>query len=348
VDPTGQTWAKGAVRQYTNELWLVTQDGTRRGIFGLQQLPEVEILTWAMGAFGQPPPTSFESGLTSGKSFVFAKCINANNCKWHVFQALAQLKLQQQKWINEINTPITADPINDPCSVYPDCEKCITAPSYCGWCSVNVVYNGSIVGKNCAGLNTTITPRFNCSGTFRTISCANPTTGNTTGVTTGQTTGNPNPLFMCDPINATCIQTPNGTLPKDVCNAQCMVNPIPPFLQNKYFRGLQINMMYRPGEWRAHFGTNTVSVVNPDGTVMQGNVTVVGQFISVTVPAGKYQTLWQFQPGPAVDNLSWAWGAINQLPPTSFDQAMNTPGMTQFWYVACHDGAPTTVCDFSK
>jgi len=206
------------------------------------------------------------------------------------------------------------------------------------------------VGKNCAGLNTTITPRFNCSGTFSTIFCLAPTTtGNTsTGASTGATTGQPTEMYMCDPINATCIQSRNGTLPKDVCNAQCTVAPIPPFLQNRYFRGLEIDMTYRPGEWRVHFGTNTVSIVTPDGTVMQGNVTVIGQYISITVPQGKYQTLWQYQPGPAVDHFSWAWGALNQLPPTSFDQAMNTPGMVQFWYVTCHAGSPTTVCDFSK
>jgi hypothetical protein len=349
VNPMGQTWARGAVRQYQNELWLVTTDGTRRGIFGLQQLPEVAILTWAMGEYGQPPPTSFDSGLTSGKSFVFAKCLNPNNCKWHVFQALAQLKLQQAKWIQARNNVPQADPVNDPCSPFPDCQKCISAPQFsCGWCSVNVVYNGSIEGKNCAGLNTTITPRFNCSGTFSTENCL-PPNSTTTSVATGQSTGNPSPKYMCAPNNATCIPSPNGTFPDYmVCSEQCKVNPIPPFLQNKFWRGLEIDTGYRPGEWRAHFGTTTLSVVTPDGTVMQANVSVVGQYITVQVAAGKYQTLWQFQPGPAVDNLSWAWGALNGMPPNNFDEAMVTPGMSQFWYVACHSGAPTTVCDFSQ
>jgi hypothetical protein len=347
VDPTGATWGKGVVRLYQNELWLVTADGTRRGLFGYQQLPEVEVLTWAMGGYGQPPPTNFDAGLSNGKSFVFAKCISAANCKFFVMKALAQIKQAQDRYLRE-GVDSEADPVNDPCMPYPDCQKCISAPEFCGWCSTNVVYNtsgGSVVGKNCAGLNTTITPRFNCSGTFSTITCLNP--NSTTGVTTGQTTGQPS-LYRCDPINVTCVLSPNGTLPREVCQAQCIENPIPPFLQNRYFRGLPINMSYRPGEWRAHFGTNSLSIVTPDGTVLSGNVTVVGQYLSFIVPQGKYQTLWQFQPGPAVDNLSWAWGGLNQEPPASFDQAMNTQGMTEFWYVTCHAGAPTTVCDFSK
>jgi hypothetical protein len=304
VDPTGQTWAKGVVRQYNNELWLVTPAGTRRGIFGLQQLPEVSILTWTMGAFGQPPPVSFDTGLANGQSFVFAKCINPNNCQWHLFQALAQLKAKQDQWNTKREFLLKADPVDDPCSKYPDCHTCIKAPEQCGWCSVPVYYiinNSSIPGKNCAGLNTTITPRINCTGSFSTKDCTNVTTGQTTGQTTGS-----NLMYNCDPINATCTQSANGTLNPTVCQAQCQVTPIPPYIQNTYWRGLQIDTSYKQGEWRAHFTTNSVTVVSPDGTVIQGNVTTTSDYLTISTPTGAYQTLWQFQPGPAVDNFSWA------------------------------------------
>jgi len=349
VDPTGQTWAKGVVRQYNNELWLVTPAGTRRGIFGLQQLPEVSILTWSMGAYGQPPPTSLDTGLSNGQTFVFAKCVNPNNCQWHLFQALSQLKIKQDQWKEKQEQPklYRMDPVNDPCSKYPTCHTCIKAPESCGWCSVPVLYNDTIPGKNCAGLNTTITPRINCTGSFSTKDCLVTTTSVATGVATGHATGNPNNLYFCDPINATCIQMANGTLPGDVCKAQCIVNPIPPILQNRYFRGLEIDTTYKQGEWRAHFGTTTVTVVSPTGNVIQGNVTVVSEYLSISTPAGKYQTLWQLQPGPAVDNFSWGWGALNGLPPNSFDESMTKPGQASFWFVACHAGAPTSVCDFS-
>jgi hypothetical protein len=356
VDPTGQTWARGNVRLYQNELWLVTPTGTRRGLFGLQNLPVVQVLTWAMGEFGAPPPTTFDEGLTSGKSFVFAKCITPVNCRWHLFQALAQLKLRQQYWMkhrfDEVEQEQTAvldpnaDPVNDPCSNFPDCPSCISAPLWCGWCSTNVTYNGTIPGRNCAGLNTTVTPRFNCSGQFSTINCNPPTTGQTTG-SSGSSGGQSK--YLCNPVNITCDESTNGTFPsRDVCMAQCVVTPLPPVLQNKFWRGLQIDMFYRPGEWRLHIGTNSMSMVSPDGTVTQGNVTIVAQYLSITTPLGRYQTLWQFQPGPAVDNLSWAWGRLNGPPPNSFDEAQTSPGMAQFWFVACHPGSPPATCDFSK
>jgi len=81
--------------------------------------------------------------------------------------------------------------------------------------------------------------------------------------------------------------------------------------------------------------------------VIQGNVSTISDFLTIKTASGSYQTLWQLQPGPAVDNLSWAWGALNALPPNSFDEAMTTPGQTEYWFVACHQGAPTSVCDFS-
>jgi len=61
-----------------------------------------------------------------------------------------------------------------------------------------------------------------------------------------------------------------------------------------------------------------------------------------------YESIWQFEPGAAVDNLSWAWGALNSPPPVSFDQAMNSPGQTEYWLVTCHDGSNPNTCDFSK
>jgi len=346
VDPTGKTWAKGVVRQSANELWLVAPEGTRRGIFGLQELPEVTVLTWAMGSVGGAVPTSFDDGLINGDTFVFAKCVNEEHCKWHLFQALSKLKAKQETWISRR----LADPVNDPCSKYPDCHTCISAKDWCGWCSVPVLYNSTIVGKNCAGLNTTVTPRINCTGTFSTVDCSHATTGATTGASTGQTTGSPAKMYLCDPVTNTCKQSDNGTLPPDVCAAQCTMTPIVPIiLQDKYFRGLEIDLKYAVGEWRAHFTKTMVTVVYPDGTVIMGNVTTTAQYLTIHLPMGVLiQTIWQFQPGAAVNNLSWAWGAKNGPPPMSFDEAMFTPGQMEFWYVTCHDGADPNTCVFSK
>jgi len=186
---------------------------------------------------------------------------------------------------------------------YPDCQTCVDAPFYCGWCSVPVMYNGTIPGKNCAGVNRTITKfSINCTGSFSIESCNFPTTGTaSTGTTTATsstaassgsgtatatatatttastastgTTGGQN-LFNCDPVNGTCNQAANGTLPKEVCAAECQVTPIvPPVLVNKEFRGLAIELNYMMGEFDAKFTNSSVTITPPIGPVMTGKVT---------------------------------------------------------------------------
>jgi len=301
-----------------------------------------------MGDISGSVPTSFDAAMGKGTTFVFAKCINPSNCKWHIFSALNKLKLLQD---NHWKRSILLDPLDDPCSVYPDCHSCIAAPEFCGWCSVNVIYNNSIIGKNCAGINKTISPRINCTGTFSTQDCSHATTGSTTA-TTGHTTGGPpaEDKYACDPITSTCKKTDNGTLPQDVCAAQCVLTPIvPPDLQDKYFRGLQIDIMYSQGEWRVHFGKTDATIVNPAGTVTTATVTSTAQYLTLTLRDGsKIQTIWQLQNGPSTGFLSWAWGKSNGAPPANFDEAMTTSGQKEFFFVSCLPGASADICDFSK
>jgi len=298
-----------------------------------------------MGDLSGPLPASFDAAMGKGTTFVFAKCLNPSNCKWHVFSALNRLKLLQESWLKR------ADPINDPCSTYPDCHTCIVAPEFCGWCSVNVIYNNSIIGKNCAGINKTISPRINCTGTFSTQDCSHVTTGSTTA-TTGHTTGGPpsEDKYDCDPITHTCKKSTNGTQPKEVCAAQCILTPIvPPELQNKYFRGLQIDTQYVQGEWRVHFGTIDATIVDPSGKVNSATVTSTAQYLTLTLKDGtKLQTIWQLQNGPSTGFLSWAWGPNNGAPPKNFEEAMTAPGEKEFFFVDCLPGATPDVCDFSK
>jgi len=285
--------------------------------------------------------------------FVFAKCINPADCKWHLFQAFNKLKKSQEKWIKKFTEK--ADPVNDPCSKYPDCHTCIKAKEWCGWCSVPVLYNNTIPGKNCAGLNTTVTPRINCTGTFSTVDCTPPTTGSTASTGTTSTgastasTGGQNNNYLCDPYTNTCSQSPNGTLPKDTCTAQCTMVPIVPvILQDRYFRGLEIDMAYQQGEWRAHFTKTDVTIVTPDGKVMTATVSSTAQYLTLNFPdKSMIQSIWQTQVGPAVDNLSWAWSARNGPPPVSFDSAMTTSGQSEYWFVSCHQGVSPAICDFS-
>jgi len=97
------------------------------------------------------------------------------------------------------------------------------------------------------------------------------------------------------------------------------------------------------------FTTKDVVVVSPDGKTTQGTVTTTANYLTINAADGtKIQTLWQFQPGPAVNNLVWGWGAPNGAPPTSFDGAMTGAGQSEYWFVTCHDGSNPNVCDFSK
>jgi len=241
--------------------------------------------------------------------------------------------------------------VKDPCMVYPDCHTCIAAPEQCGWCSVPVLYyNGTVVGKQCAGVNSTVSSTINCTGSFSTQDCNFVTT--TTSDTTGQSTaGPPSNNYICDPVNYTCTQSQNGGgTSKDTCEAQCNNIPfVPPVLQNQLFRGLEIDTHYQQGEWRAQFSTTNVTITDPSGKQTVGKVSQVERYITITLQNGQaIQTLWQTSQGPSSNFLSWAWGAPGGAAPTSFDSAMTDKTNTEYFYVSCLPGKDTTMCDFSK
>eukprot|EP01125_Pyxidicula_operculata_P007231 TRINITY_DN245_c0_g1_i1.p1 TRINITY_DN245_c0_g1~~TRINITY_DN245_c0_g1_i1.p1 ORF type:complete len:575 (+),score=120.32 TRINITY_DN245_c0_g1_i1:85-1809(+) len=352
VNSVGSVWSKGKIETMNNELWLVTDQGHYRGIYGLEQLPEVQTLTWGLGSLNGSVPSSFNDAMASGTTFIWSKCLNTNNCLFHIFNSFQKFNALSNNVNNQISKKREVSQIDDPCQKYPDCHTCIAAPENCGWCSVPVLYNNTIVGSNCAGVNTTISPRINCTGTFSTVDC-NPitTTSITTTTTTTSTTGAPTAQnYYCDPINNQCIQAANGTLPYDVCNAECTMVPIvPPVLQQKYFRGLEIDMTYTQGEWRVYFGTQNATIVPPAGFPIFASVGTVSQYLVLTFSDGsKVISLWQIQQAPATVLLSWAWGAPNANPPASFDESMNTQGEKEFWFAACLDGTPSSVCDFTQ
>jgi hypothetical protein len=351
-DPTHAVWDKGQIQTWQSELWLKSQKGLRNGIYTIDYTPEVSVLTWAMGDYGAEAPTSFDIGMQKGTVLTLAKCLNAQICKFNVKGLRKQLE-------HEHLNRISRRQITDPCSVYPTCQLCVDAPDYCGWCSVPVIYNGSIVGRNCAGVNKTITPPFNCTGSFSIQTCATTTTstGTTastttsstgTGTGTGSTTG-PAQLFTCDPKSSTCQPTPNGQ-PRDVCTQQCTLTPIvPPVLQDKDFRGIEIDMTYLEGEWRAIFTTTNVTITDPNGKTRVGKVTSTAQFLTIHWNGGtNTQTLWQYQGGPATDYFSWAWGSPDGNAPANFDEAMNKQGYQEFIFVTCPPGQDTKICSWKK
>jgi len=111
---------------------------------------------------------------------------------------------------------------------------------------------------------------------------------------------------------------------------------VPIILQDRFFRGLEINKGYVKGEWDANFTKTSVTITQPSGTKMTGQVSSSGPFIVITWPNGsKISSLWQLLQGQVVDFLAWAWGASNGPAPSGFDQAMTSAGMTEYEMVAC-------------
>jgi len=88
-----------------------------------------------------------------------------------------------------------------------------------------------------------------------------------------------------------------------VCEAQCKTIPIVPIdLQDKYFRGLQINKGYTKGEWDANFTKTSVTVTEPSGKKDVGQVSSSGPYIVVAWKDGtKISSLWQYAPGQVTD-----------------------------------------------
>jgi len=353
VDPNRAVFAKGTVRVYNNELWMVTDQGINRGLYGISDLPEVSILSWALGGVGNPAPASFDAGMQSGTAFVFAKCLNTNNCKFNILQIARHLlknKFRQNTIAENIKRDV--EQVNDPCMVYPDCHSCITAPQQCGWCSVPVLYyNGTVVGKQCAGVNTTVSPKINCTGSFTTQDCSIFTTASATSVATGQSTGGPNnnDKYQCNPATFMCEKNPNGS-PKDICEQQCNNVPVvPPVLQNTLWRGLEIDTKYTGGEWRVAFTTTDVTITDPTGRQTTGKVSQVERYLTITTSSGQaIQTLWQISQGPASQFFSWAWGVPGADAPQSFDTAMTTAGNSEYFFAGCLPGKSKSICDFSK
>jgi len=60
----------------------------------------------------------------------------------------------------------------------------------------------------------------------------------------------------------------------------------------------------------------------------------------------KTQTMWQIQYAPVTKLLSWAWGADDGQPPTSYDRAMVEPNQQEFVFTACINNNDKSTCNF--
>lgn len=94
-----------------SQLWIQTDQGTKKGIFALTLEPEVSVLTWGLGPsngifytkfliiFLGSVPDSFDDAMIDNDVFVLAKCLNPQYCKWKPIPTL----LKNPEVINLIN-----------------------------------------------------------------------------------------------------------------------------------------------------------------------------------------------------------------------------------------------------
>jgi len=96
-----------------------------------------------------------------------------------------------------------------------------------------------------------------------------------------------------------------------------MTIPIVPIvLQDRYFRGLEIEKGYVKGEWDANFTKTTVTITQPSGTKMTGQVSSTGPFIVIAFPDGsKISSLWQLEPAQVVDFFGVGLGCLQRTCP---------------------------------
>jgi len=140
----------------------------------------------------------------------------------------------------------------------------------------------------------------------------------------------------------------SGGMPFQQCNLTCNTIPdVPVILRGRKFRGLQIQNGYLIGEYTLKFSKSSATLVSPQNIALTAIVSQTGQFLVLNLDNGaKIYTLWQISPDDVVDFLSWSWGKQNDLPPSSFDSSMVTPGQLSFVFDGC--STLSTVCNFGQ
>jgi hypothetical protein len=349
--PDGTPWAKGSVSATADQLWITSEGSTRKGLRSWITLPEVGVLSWALGEEGGNAPSTFGDGMESGTTFVLERCLNPSVCSFSVARLAATLANVQSEShrVRERTTRAVQQEVQDPCGAYPDCHSCISASEQCGFCSVPILYNSTIEGNNCASVNKTIAGNtINCTGIFSVVDCTaidppsseSPSTESPSGDTGDKD------KYVCDPQAQQCVEADEdqpGGMDQDTCEAQCNVIPgVPQTLKNKLYHGIAIHMGYAEGMYVLQFDADSATVTAPDGTTSSGKISMIGQFLTWESEAGTYQILWQTAQGPATEFLTWALSAPDGEVPQSYDESMVTDGMGQFSWVGCLTGDDCT------
>jgi hypothetical protein len=154
--------------------------------------------------------------------------------------------------------------------------------------------------------------------------------------------------YTCDTEKFECVPNEKGSS-MESCMSTCgkAHNITPDALPGKW-RGIQINVGYKSGEWKMTIGKDsTISIARPDKSVYaQGVLQQMENELWIQETDGVRRSIFVNNQQPTVKILTWAVGNKGSPPPPDFDTAMKkgTPGdVFIFWKCVSESN-----CDFSQ
>lgn len=264
---------------------------------------------------------------------------------------------------------LRAKTVVDHCMQYgQSCEVCLSH-QFCGWCSTNVTYKDGSEGTQCAGFNSAngSGSPFVCTGHYSTENCDEGYECDTTNYTCKMAApGNGYPKAQCE---ALCKPTPPptpppaqyvcnttlkqcfkcnkthcpGSLPQGPCAAACTHPKHGPHANLiGEWRGIFIQPGYPNIECEVSFNNVSLSVFLNGQYRYTGNITSYGaDAMKVDILDGRnkgwsYGATYQFA---SQDNeyemITMAKGILGQSFPSSYEEAMVTPGMEVLVLAKC-------------
>jgi len=377
----GLAW-EGNVSSVQNYVVITITSGKNIGlrVYALYQTEIGPVTKWATiaaGNPGSPPPMDFNDPMTSpsAEELVFVSCLDPSNCKFTITEDVTNNL--RKKWSSAVvpqkkaritENIVDADPPVDHCSQFMNCTTCLDNP-FCGWCSTRVIYQGNVLGGQCAGFNANGTdnpficvgsysivkcplpePTYECNATAKTCSLAK--TGSPLSACNATCGKNSSTIkYQCNVANMTCEPSAGG---QDfaTCNSTCQLQPFPTDL-NGVYRGLEVSQNYTGGEWRLAISSfnNSISLFNltdPRNITLSGYMdhiaseAVLRVHITAPVVANQY-SLYQLAFGPQTNYLTLANGVPGEESYPSFVEAMTGDDMSELNFLKCLN---PLVCSF--
>eukprot|EP01130_Rhizamoeba_saxonica_P012547 TRINITY_DN5305_c0_g1_i1.p1 TRINITY_DN5305_c0_g1~~TRINITY_DN5305_c0_g1_i1.p1 ORF type:complete len:610 (-),score=168.92 TRINITY_DN5305_c0_g1_i1:99-1865(-) len=158
--------------------------------------------------------------------------------------------------------------------------------------------------------------------------------------------------FVCDPDTLECRKAnegESGSTTQEACEEACgkTSNSTPAAIIGNW-RGLEVDIGYKEGEWRMEISEEgQITINNPDGKIFaEGQILTMQSELWIETRDGIFRGLWAVNQLPTVTALTWALGGEGLTVPPNFDIAMedSAPG-TVFTFFKCLDESN---CEFSQ